>query len=138
MVPKATHFSGSRVFAGNEREHTTLQGMLEGLGTPADALVIIDRGIATETQIAWLRESGYRYLIVSRKREFDAQAAAAVSVAPERQTLPYSRNFRSRFRNASSSFIWHSQTVSTRQPSRLSAASDCVSRSRLRRILVSQ
>ena len=75
--------SRSRVFAGNVREHTTLQGMLEGLGAPADALVVMDRGIATEAQIAWLRESGYRYLVVSRKRkrEFDAEAAEALATA---------------------------------------------------------
>ena len=75
--------SRSRVFAGNVREHTTLQGMLEGLGAPADALVVMDRGIATEAQIAWLRESGYRYLVVSRrrKREFDAAAAESIATA---------------------------------------------------------
>ena len=75
--------SRSRVFAGNVREHTTLQGMLTGLGAPADALVVMDRGIATEAQIAWLRESGYRYLVVSRKRkrEFDAEAAEAIATA---------------------------------------------------------
>ena len=75
--------SRSRVFAGNVREHTTLRGMLEGLRAPADALVVMDRGIATEAQIAWLRESGYRYLVVSgkRKREFDAEAAEAIATA---------------------------------------------------------
>ena len=73
----------SRVFAGNVREHTTLRGMLEGLGAPADALVVMDRGIAAEAQIAWLRESGYRYLVVGRqrKREFDAEAAESVTTA---------------------------------------------------------
>ena len=75
--------STSCLFAGNVREHTTLQGMLEGLGAPADALVVMDRGIATEAQIAWLRESGYRYLVVSRqrKREFDAEAAESLATA---------------------------------------------------------
>ena len=42
----------SRVFAGNVREHVTLQGMLKDLGAPADALVVMDRGIATEAQVA--------------------------------------------------------------------------------------
>ena len=73
----------SRVFAGNVREHATLQGMLKDLGAPADALVVMDRGIATEAQVAWLRESGRRYLVVSRKRrrEFDAEAAEAIATA---------------------------------------------------------
>ena len=57
LVLDGSGFSRSRVFAGNVREHTTLQGMLDGLRAPADALVVMDRGIATEAQIAWLRES---------------------------------------------------------------------------------
>jgi len=82
----------SRVFAGNVREHTTLQGMLDGLGAPADALVVMDRGIATEAQIAWLRDSGYRYLVVSRqrKREFDAEAAEPIATVSG-QTLHLDR-----------------------------------------------
>ena len=76
----------SRVFAGNVREHTTLQGMLKGLGAPVDALVVMDRGVATEAQIAWLRESGHRHLVVSRarKREFDTGTAEPVSTASGR------------------------------------------------------
>ena len=46
----------------------TLASMLEALGAPADALVVMDAGIATEANIAWLRENGYRYLAVSRER----------------------------------------------------------------------
>ena len=78
--------SRSRVFAGNVREQTTLQGMLDGLGAPAEALVVMDRGIATEARIAWLRESGYRYLVVSRqrRREFDAKTAEAIDTASGR------------------------------------------------------
>ena len=39
----------------------------------------MDRGIATEDRVRWLRGSGYRYLVVSRerKRRFDAGAAVA-------------------------------------------------------------
>ena len=58
MLDGSGFVSRARVFAGNVREHTTLQGMLEGLGAPADALAVMDRGIATEARIAWLRESG--------------------------------------------------------------------------------
>jgi len=73
----------SRVFAGNVCEAATLQDMLGGLGAPADALVVMDRGIATEEQITWLRDAGYRYLVVSRKRnrEFDAEAAESITTA---------------------------------------------------------
>ena len=70
----------SKVFAGNVREHRTLAGMLEALDTPAGALVVIDRGVATEAAIGWLRDNRYRYLVVSRERhrQFDADAAVAI------------------------------------------------------------
>ena len=69
----------SRVFAGNVREDRTLQGMLEALGTPPGSCVVLDRGIATQEQVAWLAEHGYRYIVVSRerRRRFDAEAATA-------------------------------------------------------------
>jgi len=46
----------SAVFAGNVGEGQTLAGMLEGLNAPAGALVVMDRGIASEANLAWLRE----------------------------------------------------------------------------------
>ena len=70
----------SQLFAGNVREHRTLAGMLEALRAPAGALVVMDRGVATDACITWLREHGYRYLVVSRERhrQFDADAAVSV------------------------------------------------------------
>ena len=50
----------SQVFDGNVVEGTTLEGMLQGLGAPAGALVVMDRGIATGENVAWLRARGYR------------------------------------------------------------------------------
>ena len=38
----------SKVFAGNVREHRTLAGMLEALEAPVGALVVMDRGVATD------------------------------------------------------------------------------------------
>ena len=40
----------------------------------------MDRGVATEAAIEWLRDNRYRYLVVSRERhrQFDAEAAVAV------------------------------------------------------------
>ena len=69
----------SRVFAGNVKEDRTLQGMLEALGAPPGSRVVLDRGIATQAQIDWLAEHGYRYIVVSRerRRRFDAEAATA-------------------------------------------------------------
>ena len=73
----------SQVFAGNVREHHTLAEMLEALHAPRAALVVMDRGIATEDRLRWLREHGYRYLVVSRERTryFDAQAALRIETA---------------------------------------------------------
>ena len=63
----------SKMFAGNAAEAGTLQDMLKGLATPNGALIIMDAGIATAANIAWLKEQKYRYLVVSRERgrQFD-------------------------------------------------------------------
>jgi transposase len=63
----------SKMFAGNAAEAGTLQDMLKGLATPDGALIIMDAGIATAANIAWLKEQKYRYLVVSRERgrQFD-------------------------------------------------------------------
>ena len=73
----------SQVFAGNVREHHTLAEMLEALNAPRAALVVMDRGIATEDRLRWLRDEGYRYLVVSRERtrHFDAEAAVRIETA---------------------------------------------------------
>lgn len=75
----------SRVFAGNAVECRTLEGMLAGLAAPAGAMVIMDRGIATAANLAWLVDHGYRYLVVSRERErhFDAAGATTLVSAGE-------------------------------------------------------
>ena len=54
--------------------------MLGALQAPRDALVVMDRGVATETCVTWLRDNGYRYLVVSRERhrQFDAETAVSV------------------------------------------------------------
>ena len=73
----------SQVFAGNVTEHRTLPQMLEALQAPGGALVVMDRGIATQERVAWLREAGYRYLVVSRQRgrQFDPDAAVSIRTA---------------------------------------------------------
>ena len=73
----------SQVFAGNVREHHTLAAMLDALNAPRGALVVMDRGIATEDRVRWLREHQYRSLVVSRERtrHFDADAALSIETA---------------------------------------------------------
>ncbi len=75
----------SKMFAGNVAEGTTLEAMLKGLAAPAGALVILDRGIATEANIAWLKQNKYRYLAVSRERarQFDPDQATDTLTASQ-------------------------------------------------------
>jgi transposase len=82
----------SRMFEGNVSEASTLEGMLQGLDAPPGALVIMDRGIATEANIDWLVEHHYRYLVVSRerRRQFDESQSVAVSTASD-QTIRIQR-----------------------------------------------
>jgi len=73
----------SQVFAGNVREHHTLAEMLEALNAPRGARVVMDRGIATEDRVQWLRENAYRYVVVSRERtrHFDPEGALRIETA---------------------------------------------------------
>ena len=76
----------SRMFAGNAAEAGTLEDMLKGLATPDGAMIIMDAGIATAANIAWLKEQKYRYLVVSRERgrQFDpAQAIDTLTASNE-------------------------------------------------------
>jgi transposase len=75
----------SHVYEGNVNEPRTLSEMLRDLekgGTPAGQkpTVVMDAGIATEENIAWLQEHHYPYLVVSRKnhREFDEALSVVV------------------------------------------------------------
>lgn len=73
----------ARVFAGNASEPATLAEMLSGLQAPPGATVVMDAGIATEANLAWLREQGHHYLVVSRlrQRQFDPALATSVQSA---------------------------------------------------------
>lgn len=73
----------SQVFAGNASEPKTLAEMVGALAdaeTDTPPTVVLDAGIATEENIAWLVEHHYRYLVVSRKRhrQFDADEAVLI------------------------------------------------------------
>ncbi len=73
----------SETFEGNAAEGHTLERMLEELGAPQGALVVMDAGIATEANLTWLGEKGYRYLAVSRERarQFEAESAIGIETA---------------------------------------------------------
>ena len=70
----------SRVFPGNASEPQTLARMLTDLHARPGTTVVLDAGLATEENIAWLREHDYRYLVVSRKRKRQFEAEASVLV----------------------------------------------------------
>ncbi len=64
---------------GNVKENRTLAGMLEALKALPGSRVVLHRGIAMAEQVHWLKENGYRYIVVSRerKRRFESEAAMA-------------------------------------------------------------
>jgi transposase len=73
----------SRIFAGNVSEASTLESMLAQLGAAAGTTVVMDAGIATEANLAWLTQHRHRYVVVSRKqvRRFDPAQATEVLTA---------------------------------------------------------
>jgi len=77
----------SEVYPGNAGEAKTLERMLCGLAAPSGALVVMDRGIASQANLDWLVAQGYRYLVVSRARQraFDAAAATPISTAGDQR-----------------------------------------------------
>ncbi len=73
----------SEIFPGNASEPKTLEKMIHKLSSEESKpppTVVLDAGIATEENIAWLVESGYRYIVVSRKRnrQFDETQAHVI------------------------------------------------------------
>ena len=62
----------SEVFDGNISEPGTLKGMISSLSSPSllmKPLIVVDAGIATEANLQWLRQEGYGYIVVSRKKK---------------------------------------------------------------------
>ncbi|WP_456379065.1 IS1634 family transposase [Thiolapillus sp.] len=74
----------SQLFPGNVSEPQTLEEMLGSLQCGQGGTVVMDAGIATEANIKWLQLHGYRYLVVSRKRQrnFDDRQAVTVKETP--------------------------------------------------------
>jgi len=66
----------SRIFQGNVSEPKTMETMIEGLGGGGflkDNLIkpaiVMDAGVASEENIQWLKDNGYPYIVVSRKKK---------------------------------------------------------------------
>ena len=79
----------SRVLAGNVAEGGTLQAMPTALDAPPEAVVVLDRGLATEGNVAGLRERGHRCLVASRERRrvLDESRAVAIGTAGGQRVL---------------------------------------------------
>jgi hypothetical protein len=66
----------SKVWDGNVSEPDTLKDILLGLKKgeslfPSQRTIVMDAGIATQDNIALIKNSGYKYVAVSRKRTYD-------------------------------------------------------------------
>lgn len=64
----------TEVFEGNVSEVGTLAGMITTLAfgdMQKKPLIVMDAGIATQSNILWLKEKGYAYIVVSRKKTID-------------------------------------------------------------------
>ncbi len=70
----------SRIFPGNVSEPCTLQDMLTTLSNKSDATVIMDAGIASQDNIKYLAENGYKYIVVSRSHNLSMPDGQIVNV----------------------------------------------------------
>ena len=69
----------SNIFEGNVSEPTILDVMIKDLSGAASSclmkpLVVLDAGVATKGNILWLKENGYTYIVVSRRKKKEAPA----------------------------------------------------------------
>lgn len=74
---------GYQIFAGNRHDATTLQqmvGHIEGLYGRANRIWVLDRGMVSEQNVAFLREGGRRYIVGAAKsslKKFERELLAS-------------------------------------------------------------
>jgi transposase len=74
---------GYQIFAGNRHDATTLQemvGHIEGLYGRAHRIWVLDRGMVSEQNVAFLREGGRRYIVGTAKsslKKFERELLAS-------------------------------------------------------------
>jgi len=84
----------SKVFKGNTSEPATLKEMVESLADmKSKPLIVMDAGIATEKNLAWLKEESCHYLVVSRKRhkEWEEELSCLVRKKGDNEVRIYSK-----------------------------------------------
>ena len=81
----------SDTFDGNVSEPGTLEGMIHSLSSPdmlRKPLIVVDAGLATEANLQWLKDHGYGYIVVSRKKKTEMpQGLPMVTVRQDNQRL---------------------------------------------------
>jgi len=80
----------SKTFDGNVSEPGTLEGMIHSLSSLdmlRKPLIVVDAGLATETNLQWLKDHGYSYIVVSRKQTGMPQGLSMVTVREDKQRL---------------------------------------------------
>jgi transposase len=81
----------SQLFAGNQFEGETLEGMIKELeshvpDTAQDKTIVVDAGIATKENIGWLKEKGYHYVVVNRGKVPFEEGYSGMEVIKEDET----------------------------------------------------
>jgi hypothetical protein len=75
VINAAGFIRHSRIYEGNRPDSTTLEDMLLDLeshtNTTSKKTIVMDAGIATDENLALIKEKGYDYVCVSRKRLSD-------------------------------------------------------------------
>lgn len=67
-VDEEGFFKQSKILEGNIGELGTLAGMLDRLG--GDKTIVMDAGIASESNLALISEKGFKCVAVFRKRSY--------------------------------------------------------------------
>jgi transposase len=91
VVDGSSFVKRAQIFEGAATESHTVEYMLSQLGAASNALVIMDRGLATQATLDWLVNAGYRYLVVSREpaRQFDFAKGQTVKTAQAQSIQVY-------------------------------------------------
>jgi transposase len=91
VIDGSSFVKRAQIFDGNVAESQTVEHMLAKLGATNNALIIMDRGIATQATLDWLVNAGYRYLVVSREqaRQFDFTKAQTIETAQSQSIQIY-------------------------------------------------
>lgn len=61
----------SEIFAGNISESKTFVEMIKNLEGKQKPIIVLDAGISSEENLDWLKDNGYKYIVVSKKRKLD-------------------------------------------------------------------